>query len=88
MIKVEYISDSANKYKAIVRNIGFQVLMRRHQRGCTLRYVSKKTGFPINEIDDVEMGKYTAKLDVLIALCLFYKQIFDFENIKKAYELR
>lgn len=67
------------------------MLMCRHRRQCSLRYVSKKTGFPVNEIDDVEIGKYTAKLDVLIALISFYNQKLEdleFKNIKKAYELR
>lgn len=67
------------------------MLMRRQQRRCSLRYVSKKIGYSVNEIDDLEMGKYTAKLDVLIALISFYKQDIgeiEFENIKRAYELR
>ena len=91
MIKVEYISDSMDKNKALVRNIGFRMLMRRHHRQCTLRYVSRKIGFSIDEIDNVEIGKRCAKMDVLLALMHFYNQKVeenDFQNIKRAYELR
>lgn len=90
MIKVEYVSDAVNENKAIVRNIGFQMLMRRHHRQCTLRYVSRKIGFPADEIDNVEIGKRNAKMDVLIALIQFYNQKIeetDFRNIKRAYDL-
>lgn len=91
MIKVEYVSSTSNSDKAVLRNIGFQMLMRRHHKRYPLRYVSKKIRYPLNEIDDLEMGKTNAKFDVLIALIHFYQLRIDevsFENIKKSYELK
>ncbi len=87
MIEVKYFSDAANPHRALLRNIGFQLLMRRHSKRETQRSVARKIGFPAAEIDAVEVGSGAGHLAVLVALCYYYQQVVDFDNLQKSWQL-
>lgn len=88
MIEVKYTCSSNNRAISMCRNIGFQLLLRRHGRKMSIQLLSKKIGFPLNEIDDVELGKKHAKFDTMLAMACYFNFNFDKIEMEKAFRLR
>ena len=80
-------NDVTFLHRALMRNIGFQLLMRRHYKKDSLHRLIQKIGYSVKKIDAVELGRCNAQLDTLIAISRYYKQDIDFDNLQKAYRL-
>ena len=84
MGKYYFHATTRNHLRNFNKTLGFALLFERHERQLRAWYLCKKLKITEQELDDIELGRGTLKLNLLKKLLNFYGKRIDLRLVTPA----